>query len=137
MGWKVTRPSDIYAIRCKENGRVYIGRTYDLTRRIKEHFQMLRTCKKTRYTHKTTRLSVFQEDYNKYGEGAFEVYVIESGVSPEKCNEREAFWIAEYNAADPQYGYNFRDERLKSVNVQINHGAPPKIQQRDLTKEDD
>jgi group I intron endonuclease len=127
MGWKVTRPSDIYAIQCKENGRVYIGRTYDLKRRIKEHFQMLRNCKKTRYVHKTSCLSEFQKDYNKYGEEAFEVYVIESSVPPEKCDEREAFWIAEYNATDPRFGYNFRDERLKSVDIRITHGAPPKI----------
>lgn len=41
-GWTITHNSDIYAIRCKENGKVYIGRTYRLDVRIREHFLALR-----------------------------------------------------------------------------------------------
>lgn len=29
-GWTINHNSDIYAIRCKENGKVYIGHTYRL-----------------------------------------------------------------------------------------------------------
>lgn len=42
LGWPISHPSCIYAIRCKETGKVYIGRTYRLEARIKEHFAELR-----------------------------------------------------------------------------------------------
>lgn len=42
MGWPITHESVIYCIRCKANGKVYIGRTYNLKRRIAEHFSALR-----------------------------------------------------------------------------------------------
>ena len=34
MGWPITKPSTIYAIRCTKTGRVYIGRTYRFEARI-------------------------------------------------------------------------------------------------------
>ena len=127
MGWPITKPSTIYAIRCKENGRVYIGRTYRFEARIREHFYELRKGQKCCYSHdRTGRVkSLFQADYNRYGEKAFEVYILEENVSPEKCKEREAHWIAEYHSSDPLYGYNKLDEQDKASVPEPKRCLPP------------
>ena len=127
MGWPITRPSVIYAIRCKTSSRVYIGRTYRLEARLKEHFSELRRGMKTWYAAEEGRhISQFQKDYNKYGEENFQVYILEKDVPPEKCKEREAFWIDEYHSADPRYGYNRYDEHMKPQIPPVIEGLPPK-----------
>lgn len=127
MGWKITKPNVIYAIRCTLNDKVYIGRSYRFEARIREHFLELRKGKKTEYRPGYGRVSSdFQVDYNKYGEEYFEVYVLETDVPPEKCKEREAYWIKEYNSTSPQFGYNKLDERL-FVMPEVIKGTPPKV----------
>lgn len=133
-GWPVTRPSTIYAIRCKENGRVYIGRTYRLEGRIKEHFNELRRIKKTTYESSKHSLSQFQVDFNIYGESAFEVYVLEENVPPEDCRERESYWIAEYNSTNPEFGYNRLTERIIIDHIPINYGCPPKSAVKEINQ---
>lgn len=127
MGWPITKPSTIYTIRCRANGKVYIGRTCRLEKRVKEHFDELRKGQKTccDYANRTRIKSHMQEDYDKYGKNAFEVYVLEEMVPPEKCKEREAHWIAQYNAAAPDYGYNKLTEQDKSVLPCAKRCLPP------------
>jgi group I intron endonuclease len=127
MGWAATEPSAIYAIRCKENGRVYIGRTSCVERRIKEHFTELRKGQKTCRTGATKVYgkSLLQEDYDKYSEDAFEVYVLEEDIQPEKCKERESFWIAEYNSTNAIYGYNKLSEQGRPELPSAKRGMPP------------
>ena len=127
MGWPITHPSTIYAIRCKHSGRVYIGRTYRLKERIQEHFTELRRRQKVRYNYgsKETNLSRFQKDYDKYGEEDFEVYILEEDVMPEHCKLREAYWIAQYNATNPLYGYNRYDEHAKPIVPEFKRELPP------------
>ena len=67
MGWPITHESVIYCIRCKENGKVYIGRTYDLNRRIKEHFSELRRGMKRGYAAGRRAASGWQKDFNEFG----------------------------------------------------------------------
>ena len=126
MGWPITRPSTIYAIRCKKTSRVYIGRTYRLEFRIKEHFRELRKGQKTFYSYEKFERhpSNFQKDYNKYGEESFEVYILEENVPPEKCKEKEASWIEIYHSTNPLYGYNRHDEKEK-INVPTPKMGPP------------
>lgn len=123
-GWTITYNSDIYAIRCMENGKVYIGRTYRLDVRIREHFLALRKGK-TDKLNTTYKKSGFQADYNKYGEDAFEVYIIEQDVPPERCQERENYWITHYDSTNPKRGYNYRDEHLKKPFPVAKVGRPP------------
>lgn len=127
MGWPVTKPSTIYAIRCSKTDRVYIGRTYRLEDRVREHFYELRRSMKSSYDpqKRTRSMSAFQEDYNKHGEASFEVYILETDVPPELCEEREAAWIEKYNSANPEYGYNRLDERRKVPLPTPKTGAPP------------
>ena len=126
MGWKVTLPSTIYAIRCEQNGKVYIGRTQDIERRLREHITELRNGNKRIYNGRGYGPSDFQKDFNKYGESAFEIYILEEAVPPEVVREREAYWIAEYNATDREYGYNKNSEQPVKGFEKVKKGPPPK-----------
>lgn len=104
-------PSDklhtIYALRCKTNGKLYIGRTTRLDERIKIHFQEL---KSGRHTNK-----LLLEDYKKYGRDNFEVYVLEKDI-PYSERYKEYEYMRTYNSFDKEYGYNNGDRRKKKVN---------------------
>ena len=68
----------------------------------------------------------FQEDYNKYGPGDFELYILESDVAPNSFRKREAYWIREYQATDPRYGYN-KDTMNDLVMISCITGLPPNL----------
>lgn len=122
MGVPITKPSTIYAIRCKINGRLYIGRTHQFQKRLREHFANLRNgAKICSPTGRTNHL--MQSDYKLFGEQAFEVYILEEQVPPDLCQEREAYWIEQYRSTDPRYGYNKRDEKPKIPEPK--KGLPP------------
>lgn len=86
----------IYCFRNKVNGKVYIGKSIDLDRRIKEHYYLL---------HSNLDTSRLQTDFNVYGYSSFEVSILEE-CSKSKINEREIYWIAFYDARNPEKGYN-------------------------------
>lgn len=98
----------IYGIRCKENGKIYIGCTRRrLQQRFAQHFSELKRHNKTMRVCKGVRAdSPWQVDYDKYGIGAFELYLIEDNVPDEIHTEREEYWIHEYKSHDKRYGYN-------------------------------
>lgn len=125
MGWPIKTPSTIYAIRCKENGKLYIGRTQNLERRMREHLYELRNGSKRRRGEHGREDTDFQKDFTRYGESGFEVYVLEESVSPSDVCEREAAWIEEYRSAECQYGYNIDDGRSVG-GFSIKQGLPPK-----------
>lgn len=120
MGLPITKPNTIYAIRCTENGKVYIGRTQNFDRRIREHWLDLQ-----RGFKRNMRDPSFQNDYDLYGIDCFEVYILEKDVEPAQAEAREAFWIAEYRATDPKYGYN-KLNGDKDIAIQFVQGLPPK-----------
>lgn len=107
----------IYALRCKTNGKLYIGRTTRLDERIKIHFQEL---KSGRHTNK-----LLLEDYKKYGRDNFEVYVLEKDI-PYSERYKEYEYMRAYNSFDKEYGYNNGDRRKKKEN-KINYifSLPP------------
>lgn len=113
------RVSSIYAIRCKTTGKVYVGRSQDPLERMKQHLQHL----KRGDNHYGA--ASFKEDFDKYGVDDFECYILETGVAPTKFREREAFWISEYKATDPRYGYNKNNMEVGVV-MRITTGLPPK-----------
>lgn len=125
-------PAVIYAIRCTENGRIYIGSSTNLDNRLKTHFRDLKAREKRGAVRDENGKSkgifpegsLWQEDFNKYGEKAFEIYVLEEDVPKRSRQEREDYWIEEYKACDPEHGYNQRRERLPKFKIQ--KGLPPK-----------
>jgi len=91
----------IYQIRNRLNGKVYIGRSVNVEKRLSDHRSALRTGR-----HYSEHM---QSAWIKYGEESFELNVIE------ECDEkllptRESHWIRELQAIDPAQGYNLKDE---------------------------
>ena len=87
--------SGIYALVNKRNGKRYIGQTNNFTKRKQMHFWTLRTNR-----HYNAHL---QNAWNKGDE--FDFVIIEER-EPEKCNEREIYWIAFYDCMNDKKGYN-------------------------------
>lgn len=107
----------IYAIRCKENGKLYIGRTTKLDERLKVHFSELKSGR-----HKTKPLL---EDYQKYGRDNFEVYVLEKDI-PYSERHKEYDYMKKYNSFDKEYGYNTGDKKKKNgFKIDYIYSLPP------------
>ena len=84
----------IYKAQNKVNGKIYIGKTNNLPKRIREH---------TRYdVHNGL---IFHKAIEKYGEENFEWEIIDSTEDFQKANELESYYIKEYNSFKPN-GYN-------------------------------
>ena len=122
------KDSTIYAIRCKNNGRLYIGRTTNLNSRLQTHFAELK-----REKH-NSKLMI--EDFKKYGKDNLEVYVIEENVTYE-VRKKEYEYMRKYNSFDEKYGYNRGDRKKKeSKEFECIHGLPPnKFENDNLLKE--
>lgn len=88
--------SGIYVITNWQNGKQYVGQSYDIERRIRTHKNKLRT-----RTHGNTHL---QSAWNKYGEQAFSFSVVEY-CPINDLNGREMFWIEKLGTLSPR-GYN-------------------------------
>lgn len=96
MSNSIPKTSGIYMITCTANGRIYIGSSRNLHKRIEAHKWRLKS-----HTHKNRHL---QRAYDKYGETAFEYQVIEF-VMPWMIIEREQYWIDKYKPFGDQ-GFN-------------------------------
>lgn len=120
----------IYAIRCKTNGKMYIGKT-DASRiplRINEHMDALK-----RNAHKSRD---FQSDFNNFGKSNFEFYILEIYSSedlqmwkPDVVREYE--WMKKYRTTEADHGYNSNDfaaiSHIKALENLIDfvEGLPP------------
>lgn len=117
----------IYAIRCTVNGKMYIGRSGALESRIRSHFGELRGGrKKMRDRNGRITKADFQLDYDKHGECAFEVVILEEKIGYLESLRREQYWIEEYQTTDPRYGYNHRKEKYTGRTIPIVKELPPK-----------
>ena len=91
----------VYGIRCKVTIKIYVGSTARAGQRFEGRF----------YRHKwglrkgKHHSKHLQRAWDKYGEEAFDFFVIER-CSPDKCVEREQYWIDYHDAANPENGYN-------------------------------
>lgn len=86
----------IYIIRNLENGKVYIGQSTDLMRRLREHKRMLK-----KGEHPNVLL---QRSYNAH-DGRFSFKVIEE-CDESALDEREVYWISYYDSMNRAHGYN-------------------------------
>ena len=88
--------SGVYVIRCLANGRVYVGSSKDLNKRIRQHKSKLKS-----RGHELPRL---QNDWDVYGE---ELFDFESHSFPEsEMRAIECQYIEELGALEHQKGYN-------------------------------
>lgn len=112
-------PGFIYGIRSNENGRIYIGQTKDINKRMTRHRSRLR---KNKHFNKP-----LQEDFNKYGYDNFtleNIEKIEDG-NRELLKERETFWIMQ----NKDFCYNIRgiDRKISKQEEKNNKGVDEKI----------
>lgn len=100
----------IYKITNTVNGKVYIGQTAKTAKiRFGEHRRMARYKK----NNSCSRLYCAM---NKYGEKSFIVETIEE-CSEDKLNEREMYWIAEYDSFKNGYNCTLGGEGHKNRNA--------------------
>lgn len=89
--------SCVYCCVNKINGKVYVGSSKSLKKRIPKHKYRLNLNK-----HENAHL---QAAYNKYGKDAFVWYIIEECLE-ERLLEREGYYIDLYGCANRECGYN-------------------------------
>ncbi len=94
----------VYQIRNTINDRIYIGSSFDIAARWREHKYDLRMNK-----HRNQHL---QNAYNKYGKEAFVYEVLEILDSTEHQFEREQYWMDLKEACNKKKGYNIQSEVL-------------------------
>lgn len=85
----------IYKIVNDTNNKVYIGQTVNIEKRWYKH-RYLASSGFDRHLYNAMR---------KYGIENFHIEVIEE-CPEEKLDERERYWIQQYNSTDKNYGYN-------------------------------
>lgn len=89
--------SGIYKIKCLGNGKIYIGSSYCIEKRYKNHIAKLRLNKHIN--------KFLQSAYNKYGEQSFVLSVIEY-CDVNNLKDREQFWMDETKCFDRIIGFN-------------------------------
>ena len=101
------KTSGIYMLRCTTTGRMYIGSAVCLRRRLMRHIHDLNN-----QAHFNIKI---QRAWNKYGESAFEFFILELVVR-DNLIEREQYWIDTMAAV--KYGFNIR------LKANSNEGLP-------------
>ena len=97
--------SGIYAIRCISNNKIYIGKSNNIFKRIREHIYRLNG------KHDPDENNYLQRAWKKYGSENFEYFVVEIVNRNElKLSERELFWMKHYNTLDRKSGFNLRSD---------------------------
>ncbi len=91
----------IYKITNTNNGKCYIGKSENLSNRIRYHITSLR--------NGSNKNKHMQNAYNYYGENTFTIEIIEVLKNEDNIDEREKYWIKKYNATDRNFGYNRTD----------------------------
>lgn len=97
----IPESSGIYQIRCKRNGKIYVGSAVNLRARWDAHRRDL-----MQGTHGNPHL---QHAWKLYGEVSFELVVLEY-VEPTRLLEAEQKWIDQTGCTDRRIGFNVRPE---------------------------
>lgn len=108
---KLPEASGIYRVRCIPASRDYVGSSSNIRRRIARHVRHLRAGihHNTSACHSAQQVegwSGLQQDWTRYGAGAFTVEVLE--LTADLVN-REQYWIAALGSSARQGGYNLAE----------------------------
>lgn len=108
--------SGIYVLVNKRNGKRYVGRTVNFHKREITHYWLLRS-----HRHFNIHL---QRAWDQGDE--FDFQIIEE-CEPSRCNEREIYWISEYNTMNSEYGYNLCEGGKTTTGYKFSEEAKKKI----------
>lgn len=81
----------IYCIENQIDGKKYVGKTNNLEKRTKEHFENTHNVK-------------LRRAFDKYGKGNFEVHILQDGLTETEVNSAEQYFIAKLDTV--ANGYN-------------------------------
>ena len=87
----------IYLHKNKYNGKVYVGQTCQKPE------------KRWNYGYGYQNSPRFYSAICCYGWDAFEHIILETNLSAKEANEKEQYYILQYNSLDPNYGYNMTE----------------------------
>jgi group I intron endonuclease len=99
---EIPASSGIYQIRCRVNGKIYIGSAVNLQSRWRGHWRDLRNG-----VHINPHL---QSAWNAYGENSFEFSVVEYVGDEMLLLQTEQSWIVKTNCTDRAFGFNVKLE---------------------------
>ena len=94
-------PTFVYLMRNKANDKRYYGHTINWPSRADSHRNSLR-----RREHGN---SLLQDDWEKYGESAFEFREVAALSNLHEAKRAEDELIRAYNTTDPDHGFNLMD----------------------------
>lgn len=111
----------VYYIRNEKNGKIYVGASSDMFRRINAHRNVLKRNESCNF--------YLQKDWNKYKEDSFNFGVLER-VSEDRLVEREEIWILKLKSCKRSFGYNVsvgvkHSEKTKRKISKANKGQVP------------
>lgn len=111
--------SVIYKITCTITNKSYIGSAVDFNRRVYRHRASLRADK-----HHSIHL---QRAFNKYGEDAFIIDILELIDNPIILLEREQYYLDFYRTYDPEIGYNLCKDASSKLGTSVSEETKKKI----------
>lgn len=116
----------IYCIRNIITNKVYVGKSKNIYKRMIQHKYYLNLKNKDENPYLINA-------WNKYGESAFEYFVLEFlEENEELVAERELYWMNIYDSLNPTKGYNLRSD--SSSKMIVHRKTSEKISER-LKKE--
>ena len=93
----------VYMHRCKENGKIYIGKTNDIKRRWRSNGIEYKPGKGEENNRP------FWNAIKKYGWSCFEHIILEKGLNDEEASEKEKLYIQLYDSRNKSKGYNIAE----------------------------
>lgn len=95
----ITITSGIYCIRNKINNKRYVGRSFNIEKRLYDHFRIA-TSQSDLEQHKWKLYKAIK----KYGTENFDTFILETIEDLEKQKEREVYWVSYFDSY--KNGYN-------------------------------
>jgi len=121
------RVAGIYKILNKINGKFYIGSSRYIKHRWSTHKRFL--------NNNNHDNSYLQAAWNKYGENAFELIILEQIIDFNILEEREQYWIDHLGANDRELGYNLRLEANNNKGINKKSGYIHTLEAREKIRE--
>lgn len=92
----------VYKITNLVNGKIYVGKTSDVDKRLSRHLKIAESKEEKAYQY-------LHRSINKYGADNFVIQVLEDKLIEADAFKREKFWIKQLNSKDPSVGMNLTD----------------------------
>ncbi len=101
----------IYRATNIHNGKNYIGKTKDIDKRWSKYLENAEALRRAREAHPNKKIegTHLYNSINHYGSNAFKVTQEDVAFSREELNEKERYYVKEYDSMNPDKGYNMTE----------------------------